>query len=104
MRLTPDMVARIKACRGVYSVGDTARHFGISKSTVSDLWNNKRYTDVCAAPEPDNVITSRVPAAVVREEAHVLLQRGLNAEEVARTIGVARSTLYEHIGSVVVFT
>lgn len=102
--LSMDKIARIKACRGVYSTGDTARHFGISKSTVHDVWNDKRYGAVAPSPEPDNVVSTRVSRAVVQEDAPLLLSRGLSPTDVAHTLGISRSTLYRHIGSTVVFT
>ena len=103
-RLSEDTIARVKACKGVYSCGDVARHFAISKSTVSDLWNDKRYTHLSPAPEPDNVASSRVSRAVVQEDAPLLLSRGMKPNEVAEHIGISERTLYRHIGRTVVFT
>lgn len=98
MRLHPDTVARIKACHSVYSVGDTARHFNVSKSTVHDIWTGRRHTNTPAAPEPDNVKVSRISPDIIAEDAAVLMDRGMSLSEVAEAIGVSPNTVRKHTG------
>lgn len=97
MRLTADKAARIKACRGVYSLRDTARHFNVSPATVHAVWHNKRHTDVPEAPEPPNVKSTRISPDIIVEEGRTLLERGLSLQEAADEIGVGRTTLYTHL-------
>lgn len=95
--LNPDTVARIKACQGVYSLRDTARHFNVSPATVHKAWHGKTHTDVPAALEPPNVISKRVSADIIVEDGRTLLQRGLSLQEAADQIGVGKTTLYNHM-------
>lgn len=92
-----DTIARIKACRGVYTLGDTARHFHVSKDTVHNIWSGKRHTRIAEAPEPPNVITARVSPDVIKEDGRTLLERGMSINEAAVEIGVSPNTLRKHI-------
>jgi predicted DNA-binding protein (UPF0251 family) len=91
--LNPETVARIKACQGVYSLSDCARHFGVSKGSVHNVWNGKYHSQVQPANEPDNVRTTRVSKDVIHEDGRVLLERGLNVREAAAELGVSHVTL-----------
>ena len=88
-----ETVSSIKACRGIYSVGDTARHFKVSKSTVHDIWTGKTHGYV-PEEEPPYITTTRVPKAVILEDYPILKERGYSKEEIANHFGIARSTLY----------
>lgn len=79
-------------------MGDTARHFNVSKSTVHDLWHEKRHTSVPEAPEAPNVITSRVSPDCIAADLPIVLEdaRG-NVREAAVRMGIPRSTLQRHI-------
>lgn len=90
-------IAQIKACEGVYSMGDTARHFGVSKDTVHRIWTGKAHTNVPAAVEPANVISTRVPAEVIVEDGERLLGRGMSVAEAARQLGVSKTTMYQRL-------
>lgn len=102
--INPDTAGRIKACRGVYSVGDTAKHFGVSKDTVHRIWTEKAHTDVPVAPETPYVNRSRVPASEVKEEATWLIRAGSTVEEAAQRIGVSPSRIKREVApSLMVF-
>jgi transposase len=94
--ISPDKAARIAACHGVYSVGDTARHFAVSKSTVHNIWTGRTHKNVMQA-EPVNVRTSRVPSDILIEDGTTLLRRGRSVAQAAQELGVATSTLYAHL-------
>lgn len=96
--LSPDLVARIKACKGVYSLNDTARHFTVSKDTVHRIWHRKAHTDVQAATEAPYVKRARVPANEIREEAAWLLSAGTSVEEVAQQLGVSPNRIKREVG------
>lgn len=91
------MVSRIKACQGVYSVGDTANYFRVSKSTVHDIWSGKRHGNVMPDSEPANIVSSRVPADVVVEDGQMLLARGMTVAQAAAQIGIGKSTMYDRL-------
>ena len=93
----PNLVSRIKSCKGLYSVGDTAKYFNVSKSTVHDLWSGRYRRDVPEAPEPPNVKTTRVSPDVILEDGRRLLERGMKIEEAAAKLGVSPSTLRRHL-------
>lgn len=93
--MSPEKVARIKACKGTYSVRDTARFFGESKTAVHDIWQGKRYTHTPPALEVDDVICTRVSRDIVVEDAPILLSRGLNVVETAQALGVGKTRLYQ---------
>lgn len=97
--LSPNTVARIKACKGVYSIGDTAKYFHCSKSSVHAIWTGKRHRDIVEAPEPANIISSRVDAQTILEDGRTLLQRGMKVTEAAAVLGVGKTTLYDHLRS-----
>lgn len=96
--INPAVVAQIKACEGVYSLSDTARFFNVAKATVHRIWSGQRHTDVPEAPEPPNVISTRVSPDIIRSDAQVLLERhNGNVRKAAVDIGVHPSTLYRYI-------
>lgn len=94
--LNPRTAAQIKACRGVYSVGDTARHFQVSKGTVHNIWQGRTHSAVRPSEAP-YVNRSRVPASQIREDAEWLLRAGTPVEEVAKRIGVTPSRLKKEV-------
>jgi transposase-like protein len=94
--ISPDKAARIAACNGIYSIGDTARHFRVSKSTVYNIWTGKTHKNVMSV-EPANVRTSRVPSDILIEDGTTLLRRGKTVAQAADELGVAASTLYAHL-------
>lgn len=93
--INPDTAARIKACQGVYSMGDTAKYFGVSKRTVHSLWHGKTHVDVSPAPEAVNINSSRIPHDVIAQDVQTLLGRGMTIEEAAQEIGVSRTTVFQ---------
>ena len=95
--MSPDKAARIKACHGVYTVGDTARYFGVSKSTVHDIWRGKTHVHVSPALEPDNVKVTRVSREVISEDGPVLLMRGHSPAQAAHALGVSERTFKRHM-------
>lgn len=95
--LNPDTAARIKACQGTYSLSDTARQFGVSTRTVSDLWHGRTHTSVPVAPETPYVKRSRIPAAEIKEEAEWLLRAGTPLEETAARIGVSPKRIVKEV-------
>lgn len=94
--INPDVVARIKACQGVYSVGDTANYFGVSKSTVHRIWNGA-HSHVAPAEEPANINSSRIPSDVIVEDGKRLLARGMKVTQVAQALGVSKTTVYDRL-------
>lgn len=99
MRLDPQTVAKIKACRGVYPLTDTARQFSVAKSTVSDIWYGRTHAAVSPTETP-NVQVSRLGPEVIREEVAVLRGRGYNMREIAEQLNTPLSTLYRKAGAV----
>lgn len=97
MRIDIDTAARIKACKGLYSIGDCAKHFGVSKRTVHSIWHGETHRHVREASEAPNVKTSRVHPDIVREDGKTLLARGLSMKEAAVVIGVSPTTLRNHL-------
>jgi transposase len=93
--ISPDTAARIKACRGVYSIGDTARHFGVAKSTVHGIWTGKRHEQVYET-EPVNIKSSRIAPDILVDDGKTLIRRGMSVAEAADALGVSKSTLYAH--------
>lgn len=89
-------VARIKACKNMYSIGDTARYFNVSKSTVHDIWTGKRHRNV-EATEPAEINATRIRADLLLDDAQTLLERGMTVREVADTLGVAPITINRHL-------
>lgn len=95
--LNPELAARIKACNGLYSVGDTSKYFSVSKSTVHGIWSGNRHTGVIAASEADNIISSRITPDVLIEDGTTLLQRGLTVVQAAAALGVSKTTMYDRL-------
>ena len=95
--INPNTVARIKACQGVYGLRDTAKYFNVSPATVHNVWTGKRHSDVPEAPEPPNVISTRVSPDVIVEDGRTLLERyNGDYEKAAAELGVSSTTLYRH--------
>jgi transposase len=83
--LDPKTVAQIKASQdNGYSLGDVARHFAVSKSTVSRIW----------ATEAPRITTARTPRAYLAEDAVILQKRGMSAHQIAAHLGVSRQTVW----------
>ena len=91
------LVAQIKACKGVYSLGATARHFNVSKGTVHNVWHGRTHTAVPEAPEPPNVISPRVSPEIIYEDGRTLLERGLSVSAAAAAVGVSRNTFVNYM-------
>jgi hypothetical protein len=91
--IDPRTAAQIKACQGVYSLSDTARHFGVGKASVHRIWNGETHGAVAPGDTP-NVVSKRVPKDILIDDGQVLLQRGLSLNEAADTLGVSKTTLY----------
>jgi len=96
MRHHPETIARIKACRGLYSTGDTAKFFGVSKSLVHDVWTGSRHGSVEASEAP-NIRSTRIAPDLLIDEAQTLLERGMKVPEVADELGVHGTTVYRHM-------
>lgn len=94
--MSPDTVARIKACKGVYSVRDTANFFGVSKTTVHEIWMGRRHVGVSPA-EPPNIQSTR--KLVDTQDVRNLLARGYNITQIAIALGVSRSTIYDRLNA-----
>ena len=94
--INPDIIARIKACQNVYSIGDTANYFGVSKSTVHRIWNGA-HSEIAPAEEPANIKSSRIPSDVIVEDGKTLLARGMKVTEVADALGVSKTTVYNRL-------
>ena len=92
--LNPDTAARIKACRGVYSVRDTARHFNVSVGTVQNIWHGRTHVQVSPTETPW-VERRRRPVAEIQEEASFLLSTGSSVEETAQRLGVGQRRIKE---------
>jgi len=97
MRLSKEQVAEIKACEGVYSVGDVARYYNLSKSTVHDIWTGVLHRDVEPADDVAEIPTKRVRAIVIEEDAPVYLQRGYDYKRCAEALGIHVTTLRRYV-------
>lgn len=91
--------AGMKACRGIYSVGDTAKHYGVSKGTVWNVWNNVTHADVKPSEAP-YIQKTRVPWTEIREEYSYLNDNGYTIETIAKRIGVSVGTVKKAIKEV----
>lgn len=91
-------VASLKACKGLYSVGDTARHFGVSKGTVWNVWHGRTHTDVRPVEEAPRLTTTRVKPEIIKEDYPILKNRGLTPDEIASYFGIAKTTLWRYTG------
>jgi len=92
----PRKAAQIKACRGVYSVRDTAKHFNVSVGTVHNIWQGRTHEAVRASEAPF-VNRARVPASQIREDAEWLLRSGSSVEEAAQRIGVPAARIKKEV-------
>ena len=97
--MSTEVAAAIKACQGIYSMGDTAKHFSISKSTVFNIWHGNTHTGV-APTEAPWIKPSRVSKDVIKEDYPVLRQRGWSIDQIASHLGVGRTTVYKTIKEV----
>ena len=88
--LSPDQALEALACREVYTVGDTARHFGVSKSTIARLWRFDR--DTADLPEPPNIWHTRTTDDLILADGQLLLNRGLTLDQAAAHLGVSTMT------------
>ena len=95
--INPDTAARIKACRGVYTLSDTARQFGVSKDSVHRIWQDKAFTGVEAAAETPYVAKARKSAEEIREDAEWILRTGGSIEEAAVRIGVSPNRIRKEV-------
>lgn len=96
MMLNPQTAAQILACRNVYSVGDTARHFGVSKGTVHNIWNGRTHGAVRPSEAP-YVNRTRIPSSEIKEEAEHLLRAGTDIKEAAQRIGVSPNRIKREV-------
>lgn len=93
MRLEPQQVAEIRAAQDIYRAGDVARAYEVATSTVTRIWAGDLHRDIAPSNEPPNITTRKVIADYVDDVA-VLRARGLSFDEIAKEIGMARSTVY----------
>lgn len=98
-KLTTDEVARMKACEGIYSIGDVAHYFGVSKTTVHYAWSGKRHSEIEAADDIEDIPTSRVRREVIEEDAPVYLARGYDYDRTAEALGISKRTLYRYLAT-----
>lgn len=101
--LNPQTAAQIKACKNVYSVRDTARHFNVSLGTVHNIWHGRTHGAVTPSEAP-YVNRARKSASEIREDAEWLLRAGTPVEEVAERIGVSPKKIKEVAPALLVFT
>lgn len=94
--INPRTAAQIKACKGVYSVRDTARHFNVSPGTVHNIWQNRTHSHVIATEAP-YVNRAKVPSHVIKEDAEWLLSNGTPLDEVAARIGVSKESIMKEV-------
>lgn len=90
--LTRTAVGEIKASEGVYRAADVARHYGVHRSTVVNIWRGRRHVDVPATDFPD--IWTRPTRDQLAEDLEVLIARGMSLEEAAEYLQVSRRTIY----------
>jgi hypothetical protein len=95
--LTTDTVANIKACNGIYRASDTARHFGVHRSTVKRIWDGQVHRQVSPAPDFPDIAALRRPVDLI-EDINLLLDRGLCPYEVALALGISERSVWVYKG------
>ena len=85
--------ALVQACQGVYTVTDTAAHFGLGKSTVRRYWQAPH--DPSTLPEPPNIYGTTLTAELILADTPVLLARGHTLEGVATILGCSQHRIRE---------
>lgn len=97
MTLQAEQVAEIRASEGCYRAADVARAYDIHRSTVTRIWAGIVHEEIPAAYEPPNIQTKVRPRDVA-EDIHTLLNRGMNPEQVAKTLGISKASVYRARG------
>lgn len=91
--MTNDAVSQIKAAQGIYRGSDVARAYGVHRSTITRIWAGSRHAGVSPANDfPD--IQARPQTTDLAEDMRILLERGMNQEEVCKALDISRATYY----------
>lgn len=95
--LTTEAVAEIRAAEGTYRASDVARAYEVAPSTITRIWAGERRKGIAQAEEPPNIITQPRPRDLV-EDIALLLERGMNVQEVAETLGISVRSVWAYRG------
>lgn len=82
----------IYACKDLYTVMDTARYWGVDKSTVRAIFDMVVRDDETPPPPPNIEGTKTTPDLIVAD-TQILLDRGMSLTEVAAYLGCEVSTI-----------
>lgn len=94
-KLTKDQIAEIKACEGVYTASDVARHYGIARFYVGKVWRGENHKDVAPADDFPDIEVQK--PFLDEMDVFALYMRGMKASEIAAVLGWGEKTISDII-------